>query len=325
MSHANRHKRIDVHHHFLADEYIASWGEEKFKSISAAGSVARWSVDLSLDLMEVSNTETSLLSVSSPGWPPGSPQQVRKLARACNELAATVVQKHPGRFGMFASLPLPSVDLALEEIAYCFDQLGAFGATLFTNYEGRHLGDPVNEPLFDELNRREAVVFVHPITPAGGKTLAMVSESMLDYPFETTRAIVSLLYHGTPQRYPKIKFVFSHAGGALPYLAGRVALFSELNPKFQQRGFEGVIPAVRDFYFDMADSVNAYTLGTLRALVPMDHLLFGSDIPFARKERIQLAVEGYAKAGFSDAELRCIERENALTLFPRLQGAGVAG
>jgi predicted TIM-barrel fold metal-dependent hydrolase len=167
------------------------------------------------------------------------------------------------------------------------------------------------------------VVHVHPaVAPGNNALLPGVSASTLEYAFDTTRTIVSLLYHGTPQRYPRVKLVFSHAGGALPYLAGRVASFSELNPRFAQKGIAGVIPAVRSFHYDVTDSVNPYTFGALLKLVPATQLLFGSDIPFAAEPRIRAATRGLAELGLAPDVLQAIEQPPALRLFPRLRPEG---
>ncbi|WP_038387471.1 amidohydrolase family protein [Bradyrhizobium elkanii] len=316
--------RIDVHHHFLSPGYVDRWGWDRLGRMSAAGQVARWNVDLSLELMALAGVATSIMSISSPGWLPGDADLVTAMCRETNEAAATLVRDHPGRFGMFGNLPMPHLDATLTEIAYTLDELGADGVSLFTNYAGRHLGDPAFDPVMEELSRRGAVVFVHPITPPGGKSLAIVSESTLDYPFETTRAIVNLLYHGVPLRYPGIRFIFSHAGGVAPYLAGRIAAFSDLNPKFQQRGAAGVIPALRGFWYDVTQSVNPSTFAGLRAVVPPDKLLFGTDVPFARKEQISLTLRDLPQVGLRQTELEGIDRANALVLFPRLREDRIA-
>ncbi len=190
---------------------------------------------------------------------------------------------------------------------------------LFSNYRGQYLGDPAFLPIFEELNRRKAVVFVHPISPANANKIPGISESTLDYPLETTRTIVSLLYNGRPEQFPDIKFVFPHGGGAIPYLAGRVATFSVLNSDFRQRGFDKVIPALQGFYYDITQSANPYTFAALLKLVPTTQLLFGSDVPFARKEQIELTTRELPNLGLSDAELKAVDRGNALALFPRLQ------
>lgn len=309
---------IDVHHHFLSDEYVAAWGKEKLGSITAAGKVVDWSLELSSGLMERNGISAALMSVSSPGWPDGSAPDQRAICRKCNDLSAEIVRSQPSRFGMFTNLPLPHIDLALAEIAYGYDSLKADGVAVFTNYGGVYLGDRMFDPLFAELNARKAVVFVHPISPKNANKIPGISESTLDYPLETTRAIVSLLYSGVPARFPEIRFIFSHGGGAVPYLAGRISTFSDLNPQFQQRGFEGVIPALRGFFYDITQSANPYTFAALLKLVPTTQLLFGSDVPFARQEQVGLTVRDLPTIGLSDNDIQAIKYRNAARLFPRL-------
>jgi len=314
-------RRIDVHHHFVPPAYILAVGEDKLAAATAAGRVYPWSVERSLELMDLGEIETTIASTPSPNYPIGDLGQTLRLCRSCNELTARTVRDHPSRFGMFASLfLLPAMDMetALHEIEYCLDVLAAEGVALRTNYLGRHLGDPFFEPLWQELDRRACVVHVHPAAPPGSAGIPGVSASTLEYPFDTTRTIVSLLCNGTPQRFPRVTFIFSHAGGAIPYLAGRVATFSNVNPGFRQKGTDGAIPALKDFYYDVTDSVYPYTFKALLELVPVERLLFGSDIPFADEQRIRLAASGLAALGLDEHQLQAIDRNNAARLFPRL-------
>jgi predicted TIM-barrel fold metal-dependent hydrolase len=289
--------------------------------VTAAGRVAAWSVERSLELMELGGIETAIVSTPTPNHPIGDIAEVSRLCRSCNELAAQAMRDHPGRFGMFASLlllPGMDMDAALREIEYCLDVLGADGVALRSNYEGRHLGDPSFDPLWQALDRRGCVVHVHPGALPGSAGIPGVSASTLEYPFDTTRAIVSLLASGTTLRFPRLRFIFSHAGGTMPYLAGRVAAFSEGNPRFRQQGPQGALPALRGFYYDITDSVNPYTFRALLELVPENRLLFGSDIPFA-EGRIGQAARELAALSLEERRLQAIDRDNALSLFPRLQ------
>jgi 6-methylsalicylate decarboxylase len=309
---------IDVHHHFMPDAYIQAWGMEKLGSISAAGKVANWSPELSLELMEVSNTQAAVLSISSPGWPESNADSRHALCRHCNEFSAALVQRYPGRFGMYVNLPLPDIDRSLQEIEHGLDQLQADGVAVWTNYNGLYWGDPAFKPIFELLNARRAVVFVHPITPPGGKSIQVVSESTLDYPFETTGAIAHLLAHGIPEQYPEISVIFTHAGGVAPYLAGRIATFSELSPTFVQKGFDKVIPAMRRFFYDVTQSANQVTMTALRELVADSQLLYGSDVPFARRRQIELTVEHLPTLGIPEEGFAQLALSNAAKLFPAL-------
>ncbi len=314
-------RRIDVHHHFVPPAYLAAVGEAQLAAATAAGRIIPWSVERSLELMDLGEIETSIASTPSPNYSTGDLEQTLSLCRSCNELTAQAVHDHPGRFGMFATvLALPGMDMetALREIEYCLDVLAADGVALRTNYLGRHLGDPFFEPLWQELDRRACVVHVHPAALPGSAGMPGVSASTLEYPFDTTRTIVSLLCNGTAQRFPRVTFIFSHAGGAIPYLAGRVATFSDLNPRFRQRGPDGALPALKGFYYDVTDSVSPYTFKALLELVPVERLLFGSDIPFADEARIRLTASSLAALGLDEHPLQAIDRNNAARLFPRL-------
>lgn len=312
--------RIDVHHHFLPHEYMAAVGADRLGAATAEGKLLGWSVERSLQLMDGAGIQTTIASTPCPNYSIGDLQATQKLARSCNETMAQAVRDHPRRFGMFASLQLlPGLDMdtTLREVEYGFDTLGADGVGMRSNYEGKHLGEPYFDPIWEELDRRSGVVHVHPAMAPGTEGLPGISTSTLEYPFDTTRTMVSLLYHGTPKRFPRVRFIFSHAGGTLPYLAGRIASFSALNPRFVQKGREGAIPGMQDFYYDITDSVNPWTFGALLELVPKEHILFGSDVPFASAKRLGTSVEALAGMGLDEGVLRAIDRENAAKLFPR--------
>jgi predicted TIM-barrel fold metal-dependent hydrolase len=314
-------RRVDVHHHFLPAEYLAAVGADRLGAATAEGTLLGWSVERSLELMDVGGIQTTIASTPSPNYAIGDLQATQKLARSCNEAMAQVVRDRPNRFGMFASLILlPGMDMdkALREIEYCYDVLGADGVGLRSNYAGKHLGEPYYDPLWQELDRRGGVVHVHPALAPGTEGLPGISNSTLEYPFDTTRTMVSLIYHGTPKRFPRVRFIFSHAGGTMPYLAGRVASFSALNPRFAQKGREGAIPALQDFYYDVTDSVNPWTFKALLELVPKERILFGSDVPFASSKRLGASVETLAGLGLDEAVMRAIDRDNAARLFPRV-------
>lgn len=313
-------RRIDIHHHFLPPAYLSAVGEERLAVATAAGKVAAWSVERALELMDLNGIQTAIVSTPSPNYPIGDLERTAALSRFCNELTAQAVRDHPGRFGLFASLmqlPIMDMDRTLKELEYGFDVLAADGVALRSSYQGRYLGDPCFDPLWQELDRRQAVIHVHPAAPDNAGVPG-VSASTLEYAFDTTRSIVSLLFNGTQKRFPGVRTIFSHAGGTLPYLTGRVASFSEINPKFVQRGTAGVIPALRSFYYDVTDAVNPYAFGALRSLLPMSQLLFGSDIPFASEPRIAQAANGLGALGLDESEVEAINTGNALKLFPRL-------
>ncbi len=308
---------IDVHHHFMSQAYLDAVGVERAASPGSSGHVEPWSADRSLEFMDMAGIEAAVVSVSAPGIDMDSADATARLARECNEAQADMVRSHPKRFGSLAILPLPDIDLSLHEIAYTFDVLNADGVVLLSNYSGEYIGAPSFWPVFEELDRRSAVAFFHPVAPEGYRGFSGVSLSTMEFPFDTTRAIMSMLHAGTPERFPRVKMIFSHAGGAMPYIAGRTAVLSRRNNAFQLSG-DRLAPALGGLYFDMTQSLNPATFAAIRALVPMDHLLFGSDCPFAREPQVRAVLTELDGLGLPPAERAKLERSNALTLFPRL-------
>jgi predicted TIM-barrel fold metal-dependent hydrolase len=310
-------RRIDVHHHFMSQAYIDVMGVDRVASPGSAGHAEAFSAEQSLAFMDTAGIETAILSVSAPGVELGMPERTARLARDCNEAQARYVRDHPGRFGMLAVLPLPDIDASLAEIAHAFDTLKADGAVVMSNYGGEYIGSPDFVPVFEELNRRKAVLLVHPSAPLGYRGFPGVSLSTLEFPFDTARAITSVLYHGTPARYPHVKFIWSHAGGAMPAMAGRMAALSQRNARFILRGPEKVAEALRGFYYDTTQSLSRPTFAALSALAPFEHLLFGSDCPFASEGMVRMSVGELDALALSPAQQARLERGNALALFPR--------
>ena len=307
---------IDVHHHFMSQAYLDAVGVERAASPGSAGHVEPWSADRSLAFMDMAGIDAAVVSVSAPGIDMGSAAATARLARQCNEAQAEMVRGHPRRFASLAILPLPHIDLSLREIEYAFDTLRADGVVLLSNYGGEYIGAPAFWPVFEELDRRGAVAFFHPVAPEGYRGFPGVSLSTMEFPFDTTRAIMSMLHAGTPEKFPRVTMIFSHAGGAMPYLAGRTAVLSQRNKDFRLSG-ERLMPALRAMYFDMTQSLSAPTFAAIRALVPADHRLFGSDCPFAREPQVRAALAELDRLGLPTADRTRFERENAQELFPR--------
>ena len=312
--------RIDVHHHLLPDFYIEAVGPTRVTEQAPRRSrvALQWSAQGSLDEMDANGVAAAVLSVSAPGLWFGDPAATRALARRCNDHQAELVRQHPRRFGMFAALPLPDVPGTLAEIAHAGDQLGADGFCIFSSYGNRYLGEPEFAPVFDALDARGAVVFLHPNAVNGTRYLLPgIPVSTLEFPLDTTRAITSLLYGGVFARCPNIRFIFSHAGGTLPYLATRISRL-ELQEDFAEKVPGGALPLLQRQFYDTALSANAPQLAALQAFVPMSQVLYGSDYPFA-PGMMARTLQGLADhAGFAPGEREAIERGNALGLFPRL-------
>jgi 6-methylsalicylate decarboxylase len=230
----------------------------------------------------------------------------RRVARSLNEAAVEAVWKAPERFGLLATLPLPDVDGALAEVAYAFDALRADGILLLSDYEGVYLGDPRFEPIFAELDRRNAVVFVHPAVSRS--PIPTIEPSLFEFVFDTTRAVANLVISGTLERHPNIRLIAAHAGGTVPYVHDRVGR------------------QLQRLFYDVALSANETVLSCLRRLVPSSHILLGTDFPFAREIGITSTLAGLGWHGtFAAADRRAIDGDNALRLFPRLAGADQPG
>lgn len=308
---------IDVHHHILPPYYVEQVGVGPIAVQGSSGKVPAWSVQAALQGMDEAGIGTAITSVSAPGFAPLSHADGARLARWCNEFAATMGRDNPGRFGSFAALPLPHVDSALAEVAHAFDQLAADGVCLLSNYAGKYLGCEDFNPLYEELNRRAAVVFVHPTSPMNMQLVAGLSASTLEFPFDTTRTIADIVFARIPTRYPRIRWIFSHAGGAIPYLSGRVEVLTTNNPKLREAIPEGFSAELKKFYYDCALSYNAATLNAMSTEVGVDRLLFGSDYPFGPKSQMRGTATGIDALPWTDADKAKLRFGNAATLFPR--------
>ena len=222
---AGRSGLIDVHHHILPPVYFAEAREQVLAQVQniLPPAVANWTPQKSLDEMDRLGIATSIVSISSPGIWFGKLEAGRNLARKCNEYAAELGRAHPGRFGSFASIPLPDTEGSLREIEYALDVLKADGICLLSSYGDKWLGDPAYRTVLDELNRRRAIVYVHPTAPNCCRDLmSYIPQPLIEFPHDTTRTITSLLYTGSFGRLRDIRFIFSHAGGTVPMLAGRI-------------------------------------------------------------------------------------------------------
>jgi predicted TIM-barrel fold metal-dependent hydrolase len=311
--------RIDVHHHQIPDLYRSALSAQ---SIASAGGrdLPVWSAEASLAVMDANGIACSVLSISTPGTHFGDDAAARDLARRCNEYSAELVSRHPTRFGFFATVPLPDVDGALAEVRYAFDELGADGVVLLSsNHDGSYLGDPRFEELMSELDRRDAVVFIHPAEPSFFERVPVAIPAFaMEFTFDTTRAAFNLVYTGTTERYPNVRYILSHAGGTVPYLVARFDLLWFTDDDLAARAPKGGSSYLREMYYDTALSANPHALSSLSQLVGADHVLFGSDYPFAPEVVTTMTVDGLARSAFTDDERLGVERTNALALFPAL-------
>jgi 6-methylsalicylate decarboxylase len=312
--------RIDTHHHFFPPKYLetlAVWNERQGIAAGLQPPQRDWSVAKALEDMDKNSVTTAVLSISTPGIYFGDRAQARDMARLCNEYAAQLGGDHKGRFGLFASVPMPDVDGTLREIEYALDTLKADGIGFMTSYDDLYPGDKRFAPVFEELNRRKAVAYFHPLAaPCCGHVIPGVPASVIEYPHDTTRAVVSLLFSGGLQRYHGVRFLFSHAGAAIPMLAGRMTSGSRRRKDLAEIAPDGVESQLKKLHYDTANSVYRPTMAALLALVPASQVLFGSDFPYYT---ISENVENFSKLDLNAAERAAIDRGNAERLLPQLK------
>jgi 6-methylsalicylate decarboxylase len=308
--------RIDTHHHIYPPKYLADAREQIARATHVHfPRISAWTPGESLEVMDRDGIATSIVSISPSLWF-GDIVATRKIAREWNEYAADLARDHTGRFAVFATLPLPDVDASLHEIAHALDTLGAVGFGLVTNYGDKWPGDKAFAPVFDELNRRKAVVYFHPTdSPAFDGILPDVPSPMIEFPFDSTRAIVSLLFGGTFTRCTDVRWIFSHGGGALPMLAARIAGIARNRKDLSARVPNGVLPELKKLYYDIAGISDPIPFNAIRDLVGTSQLLFGTDYPFWSP---QVAVKVLDDLGIAGADREKIERGNVLGLMPRL-------
>jgi predicted TIM-barrel fold metal-dependent hydrolase len=310
---------IDVHTHFSTPHWAEVFAAKARKGYYNADSIApetakAWNVTELLTQMDRGGVSVSVLSMTFPGVWFGENEDpaefVRSLARECNDAVAKMVSDHPKRLGLFAVLPLPDIDASLREIEYVFDKLKADGVGLLTSYGNKWLGDPLFAPVFQELNRRKAVVYTHPLQyklygPGGA---------------DTVRTLTSLLKDGTSTHYPDIRFIFSHGGGFMPYRIENFIGRGDIPKMLANPAPAGTpLAELRRFYYDTAQSANPVTLGALRKVVPLSQIMFGTDYNYAVTDLSKAVKQLQERSELTSEEARAIGRENALKLLPRFK------
>jgi len=305
-----------VHAHYLPASYRAALLQNGHGQPDGFPRIPEWSAEEHVAAMDRLGIATSLLSISSPGVHLADEPAARDLAREVNEAGRRAVVDHPGRFGLFGSLPLPDVDAAIAEIAHCCDRLDVAGFTLLTNFGGTYLGDPAFQPVFRELDRRAARLFIHPTSPPCWEHTSFGRpRPMLEFFFDTTRAVVDLVLNGTVARHPGIEFLIPHAGATLPMVADRVSVFSQLvgvDPAVD------VLPDLGRLHFDLAGFPVPRQLDALLTLTTLEHLHYGSDYPFTPEFAAAKATERLAAAGDPPGSVLDALRANTERLFPAL-------
>jgi predicted TIM-barrel fold metal-dependent hydrolase len=314
-----RNKLIDTHHHFYPPAYLKAmmdW-EDQHKVPHFPG-VPDWTPAKAVEDMDKNGIRTAVLSLAStPGlWFDAGPEAAARTVRLCQDYAAEMRRDHPGRFALFAPLSMMSMDVTLKEIEYAFDVLKADGVNLQSNYGDKWLGDPLYRPALEELNRRKAVAYVHPLAAACCARLSVGTfPAVIEVPHDTTRVVTSLLLSGSFARYRDIQWLFSHAGGTIPMMVGRINAFYGARPNLREFAPAGIEGELRRLHYDTANATSPPAMAALFKLVPASQVTFGSDYPYFRLDQFA----DLQKLGLTNAELDGIESGNAVRLLPQLR------
>jgi predicted TIM-barrel fold metal-dependent hydrolase len=309
-------RAIDVHAHYLPERYRDALLDNGHGQPDGFPHIPAWSAEEHVAVMDRLGIATSLLSISSPGVHLGDDAATRDRAREVNEAGRRAVVDHSRRFGLFASLPLPDVDATVAEIEYCCDRLHVEGFTLLTNIGGMYLGNSAFQPVFRELDRRHARLFIHPTSPACWEQTSFGRpRPMVEFFFDTTRAVIDLVLTGTVAKHPGIEFIVPHAGATLAMVADRVSAFARL------LAVDPAVDVLRDLgrlHFDLAGFPVPRQLDALLTLTTLEHLHYGSDYPFTPELVVAMAGERLAEVGEPPGALLGALRANTERLFPAL-------
>jgi 6-methylsalicylate decarboxylase len=312
---ASQLHRIDVHHHFFPQFLLDAWQKAGVRNPAV---VQSWKLDATLDQMDRGGVATAILSLPiGLNIPDLNAEQSRRLARLVNEYVVEVMKDHPGRFGLFAFVPMPDVEGTLKEIEYALDELKADGIGLNTSYGDKWLGHPDFKPVMDELNRRKAIVYVHPLAPqCCGNLVPNVPASFIEFPQDTNRAVMSLLMSATFTRTRDVRWIFSHAGGAVPVLAGRVSSLAKIQKTTADSLPDGIDFELKRLHYETANAAYAPNMAALLKYVSISQILFGSDYPYVS---VIENVADLGKLGFPADDLKAVESGNAMRLIARLR------
>jgi predicted TIM-barrel fold metal-dependent hydrolase len=312
-------KLIDTHHHFYPPTYLKRQMEwEGPRKIPPFAGVPDWTPSRAVEQMDKSGVTTAVLSLAStPGlWFDDGAEAASKTAIMCQDYAAEMRKDYPNRFGIFAPLSMMNIDATLKEVEHAFDVVKADGINLQTNYGDKWLGNAVYKPVLEELNRRKAVVYVHPLVAACCNQLSVGTfPAVIEVPHDTTRTVTSLLLSGSFARYRDIKWLFSHAGGTIPMMAGRIDSFYGARPNLKEFAPDGIQGELRRLYYDTANATSAPTMAALMKLVPASQITYGSDYPYFPLDQIA----NLRQLGLTQEQLQDIASGNAMKLIPGLK------
>jgi predicted TIM-barrel fold metal-dependent hydrolase len=302
--------RIDVHHHLVPPAWVDAVKRAKLDNPP----MVAWTAEKSLEDMDKAGIATAIASPMPPHVGFLQPAEAAKVARESNEWARQMAKDHPGRFGVFAMLPMPYVDESLKEIEHAFDTLKVDGVGMMTNYGDKWLGYAELAPVFEELNRRKAVVYTHPMSPVCCLNVVKgLADSAVEWGADTTRSITNLIFSGASARYKDVNFIFSHGGGVLTAVAERLRIQMVTTPPYKgQFTRDTVDHELKRFYYDTAQVSNEVTIEALARLVGVSQIVFGTDFPYRNGPE---HVAGLA-ARFKGEDLAAIDSGNALRILP---------
>jgi predicted TIM-barrel fold metal-dependent hydrolase len=290
---------IDIHHHAI------------FQNHKGILNLPKWSIESDNEALDRMGIIGALLSLPISA----TPEIVQKLNYNLAELASYNEKK----YGFLASLPLGNIDAGIKEIDFALDQLNADGFILPTNYQGIYLGSNTLTPLLEKLDDRKATVLVHPTTPSGDNLPNFNRDlSVYEYPLETTRAVMDLIYNDRCNQFPNIKWIIAHAGGTIPYLAYRLSIASEWNGITQTP--EQVLKSIKSLYFDLALSTSPNVFSCLQNIVDSEHILFGTDFPLRFEAGVQRSIEELNNyIDYTEKDKLNILTNNAQRIFSRFK------
>jgi 6-methylsalicylate decarboxylase len=314
---------IDTHFHFWAQEYLKlsqEWGEAHHAAPDPR--IGGWTPQVALEEMDKGGVQTALLSLASirEGFWGLDAQKATTIIRACDDFAAKMMSDHKGRFGLFAPLNMIDVDSSLKEAEYALDQIHADGIGIQSSANGRYPGDPAYNPLWEELNRRKAVVFFHgPVPDCCGalKVGPGVNPAVGEVTFDMTRAVMSLLANGALARYRDIKWLFSYGGGATPFLSGRIEAFFKSAKNLHDIAPDGVMAELKRLHYDTVNVTAAAPFAALAKLAPISQITYGTDFPYFTNDQL----DTLDQRGLAAKDLAAIHAGNAKRLLPRLAKA----
>jgi 6-methylsalicylate decarboxylase len=311
---------IDVHFHLIPQFYREAVYEAG--TGPAIGRYPDWTPELALELMDKQWIALAMLSLGQPGVGFLPDDKAAACGRRCNEYSAELIAQHPKRFGCFGLVPMHDIDAAIAEARYCLETLRFEGISLFASYGQKFLGDAAFDPLLRYLDSRHTVIHVHPSLHPSSKSLDLPWPGfMIEYPFDTTRAAVNLLFSGALESFPNIRFILSHAGGTLPYLAWRLSVAPMIDKRLKQLTREEIFAGLKTFWYDNALASGAAPMGALSHIAAKERIVFGSDWPFCNDHVVTEEVADFTAPDFLDPRtVAMIARDNALKLFPNRAG-----